>query len=150
MPYKESSTDIGCGNDSVPSTSGPLLGFLLLPKPMGHCMKPKGHKRSLRGRDQQAENTFSMNNPVERERLIDALAMHLCPSHEWRAYEKKNQSLVWQSRHQKTAHRAKIYAFPVWRKYRHQAEKIVNLHQVVPMLRHLPLPVSTFLGEVFF
>lgn len=78
--------------------------------------------------------------------------MHLCPAGEWQAYEKKVQYLVWKSglRKDGTSGKPKICVFPVWRKYRHQAQKIANLHQVVPLLRHLPLPVSSFLGKVFF
>jgi hypothetical protein len=111
-------------------------------------MRPR--KRTDRNKRQAMApgQTFAMDSKAW-DRMVDALAMHLCPTEEWQAYEKKLQYLVWKSKQRQTK-TAKVCVFPVWRKYRHQAQKIVNLQHVVPLLRHLPLPVSSFLGKVFF
>ena len=82
------------------------------------------------------------------DRTVDALAMHLCPSEEWQEYEKKVQYQVWKANLQQNSARVKV--FPIWRKYRYQAQQIASLQKAVPILRHLPLPVTSFLGRVLF
>lgn len=86
------------------------------------------------------------------EHTVDALAMSLCPEDEWLAYEKRMQQLAW--RESKSAaprrHTAAVRVFPVWKKYRQKALRVATLHQAVPVLKHLPLRISCFLGDVLF
>lgn len=110
-------------------------------------MRPRKRVNRNRRQGKVPDQTFIPDTKAW-ERMVDALAMHLCPIKEWQAYEQKVQYLIWQSKQSQSA--AKVCAFPVWRKYRHQAQKIASLQHVVPLLRHLPLPVSSFLGKVFF
>jgi hypothetical protein len=89
---------------------------------------------------------YYLPNPANWNRLVDVLSMHLCPPEEWQAYEKKMNEQA----KLRASGGATIYIFPVWRKYRQQARKIASLQNFAPVLRHLPLPVSCFLGKVFF
>lgn len=110
-------------------------------------MRPRKRIDRAKRRNKASGQVLTMD-PQAWDRMVDALAMHLCPTEEWQAYEQKVQYLIWQSKQR--AGRARVCAFPVWRKYRDRAHKIASLQHVVPILRHLPLPVSSFLGKVFF
>lgn len=92
---------------------------------------------------------YGLPDSLDWKRLVDVLSMHLCPAREWQAYEKKVHEQAWRAK-VRQAGDATIYVFPVWRKYRRQARKIASLQHFAPVLRHLPLPVSSFLGKVFF
>jgi hypothetical protein len=89
------------------------------------------------------------------ENTIESLAMDLCPAEEWQAYQRQLMALsqVASSRAQKShARQAKgsVRVFPIWKKYRQKALQVATLYQAVPLLRHLPLRVSSFLGDVLF
>lgn len=86
--------------------------------------------------------------PESWEKTIESLAISLCPTEEWQAYEKKVQHLAWQANKRQGS--ARVSVFPIWRKYRQQALRIATLHRTLPMFRHLPLPVASFLGELLF
>lgn len=99
-------------------------------------------------------------------RLVDNLAMSLCPDAEWQAYHRQIQQLAWQAATASPSsgggsaarpmmappHRdalvRKVRVFPVWRKYRQQALRVATLQENIPLLRHLPLRLSCILGDV--
>lgn len=111
---------------------------------------------NTKSRTERTRRRWAAQNRTEQrpglEKTVDTLAMHLCPNEEWRAYEQKTRYLVWKAQQKRriSSDSAKVCVFPIWRKYRHQAQKVANLLQVIPVLRHLPLPVTRFLGAVFF
>lgn len=119
---------------------------------MGKFMRPRKRVRKSKRCQVFPPQSAHEYDLRDWDRLVDVLSMHLCPADEWQAYEKKVQYQNWKSKQKKQngSPKAKVCVFPIWRKYRGQARKIASLHQVIPMLRHLPLPVSSFLGKVFF
>jgi hypothetical protein len=82
------------------------------------------------------------------EKTIESLAMDLCPTKEWQAYEKKAHFLAWKNN--KQSNTAKIRVFPIWRKYRQQALRVATLYRTLPILRYFPLKVTNFLGQILF
>jgi hypothetical protein len=82
------------------------------------------------------------------ENTIESLAMDLCPPNEWQAYQRQLQTVSIKSGARQPASKVKV--FPIWKKYRQQALRVATLYQAVPLLRHLPLGVSSFLGDVLF
>lgn len=100
-------------------------------------------KRIRRKTDFESRHSF--------EKAVDELAMNLCPEAEWQAYYNQKSQISW--RLKKQGHRkpqADVVVYPVWKKYRQQAMRVVTLQQAAPFLRHLPLRISHFLGEVLF
>ncbi len=83
------------------------------------------------------------------ERTVEDIAITLCPSAEWEAYEARRHQLVRLGRAQKDSRMAEVRVMPVWWKYRRQAYRVATLQRLFPVLRYLPLRVSSFLGEVF-
>ncbi|WP_373531664.1 hypothetical protein [Vampirovibrio sp.] len=102
--------------------------------------------RSLRRRSLAG---YYLPDSVDWKRLVDKLSMHLCSASEWQAYDKQRREQARQAQ-QKPLKGATIYVFPIWCKYRQQARKIACLQSFAPVLRYLPLPVSSFLGRMFF
>lgn len=92
--------------------------------------------------------TRRKTDPEGWEKTIESLAISLCPTEEWQAYEKQLQYIAWKANKQQNS--AKVSVFPVWRKYRQKASRVATLYRTAPILRHLPLNVASFLGEVLF
>lgn len=83
------------------------------------------------------------------ERTVEDIAITLCPAPEWEAYEARRHQLMRMSRMQKDSRTAEIKVLPIWWKYRRQAYRVATLQRMFPVLRYLPLRLSSFLGEVF-
>jgi|GEM_PF-3000119 len=108
-------------------------------------MRLKAYNTRHKRRKTDSPETWEKEN---WEKTIESLAISLCPTQEWQAYEKKLQHLAWQANKQQNS--ARVSVFPIWRKYRQQALRVATLYRTVPVLRHLPLPVANFLGEILF
>jgi len=96
----------------------------------------------------KSHTTRRKTDPEGWEKTIDSLAISLCPTEEWQAYEKQLQAVAWKANRQKNS--ARVSVFPVWRKYRQKASRVASLYRRAPILRHLPLNVVSFIGDVLF
>lgn len=72
--------------------------------------------------------------------------MTLCPVTEWQVYEQQLQYLAWKTN--KRQNKDVVRVFPIWRKYRQKATRVATLYHAVPLLRHLPLGLVGFLGDL--
>jgi hypothetical protein len=83
------------------------------------------------------------------QQTIDRLAIRLCPPEEWDAYMDQLSRLEWFTQ-QAPGASANLRVFPVWKKYRSQAQQLAALYQAIPVLKHLPLRWAILLGKILF
>lgn len=83
------------------------------------------------------------------QQTIDRLAMQLCPLDEWEAYTNRINQLEWLVQHSPEL-ASSLRAFPVWKKYRREAQQVAALYQAIPLLQRLPLRWASLLGKFFF
>lgn len=75
------------------------------------------------------------------ERQVEALAQQLCSPQEWAAYRARHETLRARYGHDR------IRLFPVWRRYREQAQRMARLCRALPILKALPCRVLAVLSR---
>lgn len=83
------------------------------------------------------------------QQTVDRLAIRLCPPEEWNAYMDQLNRLEWFTQHTPGIS-ANLRIFPVWKKYRPQAQQVAMLYEAIPILKHFPLRWSILLGKILF
>ena len=86
----------------------------------------------------ESEHTVHQPEPASE---VDRLALELCPAEEVKRY------------YQNTVHFAllkpgHVKVFPVWKRYRRQAERIFAVRRLVPLLRKAPLQWSDVAARI--
>ncbi len=75
------------------------------------------------------------------EATLDKLSRQLCSKKELAHHTRRQEMYV-----RNGVTRVKL--FPIWRRYRRKAERVVRIQSAFPILRRFPLCVSSFISDI--